>query len=100
MQQRALRKDRLEAAVLAQLAELYRDGRLIERARARADAATLTAEERPQLEDQLASAHAEIAQLERKLERYFEAFEAGGLSAALCQERVRGHRARLEAWRG
>lgn len=89
-----LPKDRLEAAVLSQLAKLYRDGRLIERALA--DAAMHTAKERPRVEEQLASAHAEIARVEGKLERYFEAFEDGELSAALCQERVRGHRERLE----
>jgi site-specific DNA recombinase len=89
-----LSKDRLEAAVLAQLADLYRDGRLIERALA--DAAALTVKERPRVEEQLAAARAEIARVERKLNRYFEAFETGELSAALCQERVRGHRERLE----
>ena len=88
-----LPKDRLEAAVLAQLAELYRDGHLIERALAKAE--TLTAKEQPRLEEQLASTRAELARVERKLERYFEAFEAGDLSAVLCQERVRGHRERL-----
>ena len=92
-----LPKDRLEAAVLAQLAELYRDGRLIERAVA--DAAKHTAKQRPQLEDRLASTHAEICRVERKLEHYFEAFENGDLSAALCQERVRGHGERLQTLR-
>ena len=32
---------------------------------------------------------------ERKLDRYFGAFEAGELSAALCNELVRGHRERV-----
>jgi site-specific DNA recombinase len=92
-----LPKDRLEAAVLAQLADLYRDGRLVERALA--DAAKQTAKERPRVEEQLASTRAEIAQVERKLERYFEAFEAGDLSPALCEERVHGHRERLATLR-
>lgn len=92
-----LPKERLEEAVLTQLAELYRDGRVIERALA--EAAKHSANEQPRLEDQLASACAEIARLERKLERYFEAFEAGDLSAALCQERIRGQRERLETLR-
>lgn len=92
-----LPKDRLEAAVLAQLAELYRDGRLIEQALAAT--ASHAAKERPRLEEQLAATRAEIARVERKLERYFEAFEAGDLSAALCEERVRGHRERLETLR-
>src|SRR5438477_10344769 len=34
-----------------------------------------------------------------RLERYCEAFEDGQLSAALCDERIRGHRERLEALR-
>ena len=92
-----LPKDRLERAVLGQLAELYRDGRLV--GRALAEAAKHTARERPQLEEQLVSARTEKVGLERKLERYFEAFEEGELSPALCQERVRGHRERLEALR-
>jgi site-specific DNA recombinase len=92
-----LPKDRLEQAVLAQLAELYRDGRLVERALA--EAATRTIKESPQLEDQLAAARTEIGRVERKLERYFQAFEEGELSAALCQDRVRRHRERLEALR-
>ncbi len=37
--------------------------------------------------------------MERKLERYFEAFEDGELSPALCQERIQRHRDRLEVLR-
>jgi hypothetical protein len=68
-----LPKDRLETAVLGQLAELYRDGSLVQRAIA--EAARRAVEEHPQLTEQLASTCAEITRLERKLERYFEAFE-------------------------
>jgi site-specific DNA recombinase len=92
-----LPKDRLEAAVLTQLAELYRDGHLIERALA--DLASVTESERPELEEQLASTRAEIARVEGKLERYFEGFEEGRLAADLFQDRVRGHRDRLETLR-
>jgi len=93
-----LPKDRLEELVLSQLASLYRDGDTIRQALA--DAAKLTESERPELQDRLDATQAEIAQLERKLERYFEAFETGDLSAALCQERVRGLRDRLETLHG
>ena len=92
-----LPKERLEAAVLAQLADLYRDGRVIENALA--DAARHIESEQPRTEEQLASTRAEIARLEAKLERYFEAFEDGNLSPADCQDRVRAHRARLETLR-
>ena len=88
---------RLEAAVLSQLADLYRDGHLIEQALA--DVARHTESERPRVEEQLASTRADIGRLETKLERYFEAFEDGRLSAELCQERIRGHRTRLETLR-
>ncbi len=91
-----LPKDRLEAAVLTQLAELYRDGRVVYEALA--DLATTTESERPEVEEQLASTRAEIARVESKLERYFEGFE-GQLAAELFQERVRGHRDRLETLR-
>jgi hypothetical protein len=79
--------------VLAQLAELYRDGHLIEKALA--DLATATDSERPELEEQLGSTRADIARVESKLERYFEGFEDGRLAADLFQDRVRGHRDRL-----
>jgi site-specific DNA recombinase len=92
-----LPKAKLEEAVLTQLADLYRDGTLIEQALA--NAAHRTENERPQLEEQLVSTRAEIARLERKLDRYLEAFEDGDLSATLCQERVRSHRGRLETLR-
>ena len=51
------------------------------------------------LQQRLAATRAEIARVEPKLDRNFEAFESGDLSAALCYERVRGHRQRLEALR-
>ncbi len=92
-----LPKDRLEAAVLTQLADLYRDGHVIEKALA--DAATVVESERPRVEEQLASTRAEITRVEAKVERYFEAFENGDLSPADCHDRVRAHRARLEVLR-
>jgi site-specific DNA recombinase len=92
-----LPKDRLEDAVLTQLASLYSNTQLIERALA--DAAERSERDRPQLEETLESCRAEIARTERKLDRYYEAFETGDLSAADCHQRVHGHRARLETLR-
>ena len=92
-----LPKDRLEAAVLSQLAELYRDGHIIEQALA--DLADATESERPELDEQRASTRAEIARVEGKLERYFEGFEDGRLAPDLFQDRVRGQRDRLETLR-
>jgi site-specific DNA recombinase len=92
-----LPKDRLEDAVLRQLAGIYRDQRLIEQALA--DAAERSERDQPQLEEALAGCRAEIARTERKLDRYYDAFETGELSAADCHERVHGHHARLETLR-
>jgi site-specific DNA recombinase len=92
-----LPKDRLENAVLAQLASIYRDQRLVRRALA--DAAERSERRRPQLEEALAGCRTEIARTKRKLDRYYEAFETGDLSASDCHERVDGHRARLETLR-
>ncbi len=95
--QNEVTKPQARAAVLTQLADLYRDGHLIEKALA--DVARHTETERPRLEEQLAATRADISRLEAKLERYFEAFENGHLSAELCQERIRAHRARLATLR-
>jgi site-specific DNA recombinase len=93
-----LPKDRLEQAVLAQLAGLYRDGELVQQALARAT--ERAASQRPRLEDQLAATRADMASLEGKLDRYLQAFEHGQLEPAVCQRRIQHHHARLEALRG
>src|SRR5207247_3019576 len=88
---------RPEPHVLAQLDELYPDRHLTEQALAHL--AKVNESERPDLQQQPASTRAEIARVERKLERYFEGFEEGRLAADLFQDRVRGHRGRLETLR-
>jgi site-specific DNA recombinase len=95
---RRLPKDRLEAAVLAQLAGIYRDGTLVEQAIA--GAAEQAASDRPRVEEQLAATRHDIAALERKLDRYLQAFEDDKLDPALCQQRIARHQARLEVLRG
>jgi site-specific DNA recombinase len=92
-----LPKDPLEDAVLTQLAHVFRDTQLIERALA--DAAERSERDLPRLEEALFGCRAEIARLEGKLDRYYEAFESGELSASDCHERLRGHSARLETVR-
>jgi site-specific DNA recombinase len=92
-----LPKEPLEEAVLAQLADIYRHGHLIEQALTRASERAES--QRPQLEERLASTRTEVVRLERKLERYFEAFEEGELSPADCRERIQSHRDRLETLR-
>jgi site-specific DNA recombinase len=89
-----LPREKLERAVLRQLAALYRDERLIGNALAKA---TSEAERRrPKLEQRLASISAEIARAEHALERYYEAFEQGKLSPERCEARLTHLQARLD----
>ena len=89
-----LPREKLEKAVLRQLASVYRDEQLITDALAKA---TTDAEERrPEFEQQLASIGAEINRAEQALERYYEAFEQGKLSAERCEDRLTRLQARLD----
>jgi site-specific DNA recombinase len=89
-----LPRERLERAVLQQLASVYRDEELIGAALTRAQAEA--ERERPELEERLASIGAEIARAEQALERYYEAFEQGKLSPERCQERLARLQTRLD----
>jgi site-specific DNA recombinase len=68
-----LPRQKLEHAVLQQLAALYRDSDLVEEALAQAERQAERA--RPEIEQRLASIGAEIARAEQALERYHEAFD-------------------------
>jgi hypothetical protein len=92
-----LSKDRLEHAVLAQLATIYRDGQLINDALAQA--AEQASTDRPQHEQQLAGVRADIQNLERKIDSYLQAFEDSKLDPDICQQRIERHHTRLQALR-
>jgi site-specific DNA recombinase len=93
-----LPREKLEHAVLHQLASVYRDEQLITDALAKA---TADAEERrPEFEQRLASISAEIARAGQALERYYEAFEQGKLSPERCEQRLTRLQARLDELRG
>jgi site-specific DNA recombinase len=89
-----LPSQRLEDAVFAQLAHIYRDTDLIAAALDQAQAEAKA--QRPEIEQRLASIRAEIARSEQALERYYEAFEQGTLPAERCQERTTRLHQRLE----
>ena len=81
-----LPREKLEQAVLHQLASIYRDEQLVGDALAKATAA---AEKwRPEFEQRLASIGAEITRTEQSLERYYEAFEQGKLTPERCEDRL------------
>jgi site-specific DNA recombinase len=93
-----LPRQKLEHAVLQQLAGLFRDSDLVTEAPAKAEQEAERA--RPEIEQRLASIKAEIARAEQALERYYEAFEQGKLSPERCEERLSRVQARLEDLRG
>lgn len=92
-----LPSQRLEDAIFAQLADVYRDGALITEAinQAREEAER----QRPESDQRLRSIRAEITRSEQALERYYQAFEQGSLAAERCQERTARLDARLEELR-
>ena len=93
-----LPREKIEHAVVHQLASLYRDEHVISDvlARANADAEKL----RPESEQRLASIGAEITRAEHALDRYYDAFEQGKLSPERCEERLTRLQARLDDLRG
>ena len=93
--QARLPKDELEAAILEQMSAVYADSSLLAAAIAEMEA-ELRASETARAEHQRA-VDAELAELRARIDRYFASFEAGRLSPELCQERVAGLQARIEA---
>lgn len=83
--------------MLCQLAEIYRDGHLINDALAQA--AEQASADRPQREQQLVGVRADAQALERKIDRYLQAFEDAKLDPDVCQQRIARHHARLQALR-
>jgi len=89
-----LPREKIEQAVIQQIASLYRDEHVIAEAFAMAN---VDAEKRrPEFEQRLASIGAEITRAEQALERYYEAFEQGKLSAERCEDRLAHLQSRLD----
>ena len=90
-------RDKLEAAVIHQLAGLYRDGTLIREALDTANAQAREAQ--PALEEQRRALGEETRRGERALTRYYAALEAGDRDATRFESRVSALEARLEGLR-
>ena len=89
-----LPREKVETAVLHQLAAIYRDEQLVADALAKATAEA--DKRRPEFEQRLASITAEISRAEQALERYYEAFEQGTLSAERAEDRLTRLQERLD----
>ncbi len=91
--QERIPKEALENAVLAQMGEVYRDTPLL--VAAMAETERRLASEREERDRQRAALAAERAEIERRMDRYFSAFETGALSPEACRDRVAQLRERL-----
>jgi site-specific DNA recombinase len=90
-------RDKLETAVIDQLATLYREGTLIREALEAAN--TKAQRARPALEEQRRALAKERQHGERALGRYYTAFESGELDASRFEMRVSALEARLDTLR-
>jgi site-specific DNA recombinase len=89
-----LPREKIEQAVIHQLASLYRDEHVITEAFAMANADA--EKRRPEFEQRLASIRAETTRAEQSLKRYYEAFEQGKLSPERCEDRLAHLQTRLD----
>jgi site-specific DNA recombinase len=92
-----LNRDKLEAAVLDQLARLYQDSDLIGAALQRAHHQQQT--DRPALEEQRRTVTDEIRRGERALDRYYQAFETGDLDPDQFKTRLAELQTKLDVLR-
>lgn len=90
-----IRADLLEDGILAEMVALLSDGAFLDQVWT-ATCGRLVAE-RPALDAEVAGTRTEIATTRQKLNRYFEAFESGGLSPDDCREKIADLRERLHA---
>ncbi len=90
-------RDKLESAVLQQLASLYRDGALIQQAVDEAAAKQRAGQ--PAVEERRRTLADEIRRGERARDRYYQAFEDGDLDSGRFQTRVSALETRLDALR-
>ena len=88
-----VRADLLEAAIVQDVKAILRDEDLM--ARIWAEANRRLSEEKPDLEKEIRKVEAQMAKTRERLDRYFEAFEAGTMRPELCNEKVQDLNARL-----
>jgi len=93
-----VRSDLLDGAIIEDVKGMFRDEQFMSRVWEEANR-QLTAE-RPAIEKEIDSNFAEATKAQAAMDRYFKAFEAGKLDPALCNEKVRDLRTRLEELEG
>ena len=93
-QQDYVRADLLEAAIIADVSAVLRDDDLIEKIRNKVD--LRLSSERPDVHKEIAEVQSQIARTEDRLNRYFEAFEAGTMDPQLCNTKIGALSSRVE----
>ncbi len=88
-----VRADLLEKAVMMDITGMFQDEQFM--ARIWAEANRRLGAEKPDVERELGRVEAQMDRTQKSLDRYFQAFEAGSMKPALCNEKVAGLTARL-----
>ena len=89
-----VRADLLEAGIMKDVKTVFRDEAFM--ARIWDEANRRLSAEKPDVDQELGKVETQAAQTQARIDRYFEAFEAGTLKPALCNEKVQRLTARLE----
>ena len=89
-----IRADLLEAAIVQDIKTMFRDEAFM--ARIWEEANRRLAAEKPDVDKEIGKVEAQMVKTRARLDRYFEAFEAGTMKPQLCDEKIQDLSARLE----
>ena len=89
-----VRGDLLEAAIMQDIKTMFQDEAFI--ARIWDEANRRLSAEKPDVDKEIGKVETQAAKTQARIDRYFEAFEAGTLKPELCNEKIQDLNARLE----
>ena len=89
-----IRGDLLEASIMQDVKTMFRDEAFM--ARVWEEANQRLSAEKPDVDKEIGRVEAQAAKTQTRVDRYFEAFEAGTMKPELCSERIQDLNARVE----
>jgi site-specific DNA recombinase len=89
-----VRAELLETAIIQDLKNIFQDKQFM--ARIWKEANKRLSAEKPDIDKEIRKVEAQVLKTQTSIDRYFEAFEAGELKPALCNQKVQDLNARLE----
>ena len=89
-----VRADLLEAAIMQDIKTMFRDETFM--ARIWNEANRRLSAEKPDVDKEVRKVEAQTSETQARIDRYFEAFEAGTLKPELCNKKVQDLNARLD----